>query len=163
MSADLRVQYLAELMYTTYCESVGGVAHDGQPLPTWSVFAADPARSKQAEAWRKAALACFLQNTTVAKRILAHKFVTALDELLRESPAELQQLLEMGVAATEAMIAHPHVACQENEETGVCTLRGLGLISGLVSFTTGYRIAARYSDADKLEGFTFYAPPSPTP
>jgi hypothetical protein len=69
----------------------------------------------------------------------------------------------MGVAATEAMIAHPHVACQENEETGVCTLRGLGLISGLVSFTTGYRIAARYSDADKLEGFTFYAPPSPTP
>lgn len=42
-------------MYTAYCEGVGGVAFNGDPLPSWEEFRADPAKAKQADAWEVAA------------------------------------------------------------------------------------------------------------
>ena len=42
---------LAKLLYTTYCEAVGGVAYDGAPLPTWEEFCADPKKKKQVLGW----------------------------------------------------------------------------------------------------------------
>lgn len=42
---------VAEELYTTYCAAVGGVAFNGDPLPDWATFAADPAKTKQSEAW----------------------------------------------------------------------------------------------------------------
>lgn len=46
---------LAEKMYTAYCQAVGGVAYNGDPLPDWETFKADPAKQKQAFAWVEAA------------------------------------------------------------------------------------------------------------
>lgn len=48
-------QHAAQL-YTTYCAAVGGVASDGARLPDWATFAADPTKTKQADAWRAVAL-----------------------------------------------------------------------------------------------------------
>ena len=44
-------EQLAEFLYQTYCEAVGGVAYDGKQLPTWAEFVKDPAKTKQAQAW----------------------------------------------------------------------------------------------------------------
>lgn len=45
----------ADLLYSVYCEAVGGVAFNGDPLPGWADFAADPNKQKQADAWRSVA------------------------------------------------------------------------------------------------------------
>lgn len=49
------IENTAELLYTTYCNEVGGRAFNGDPLPDWETFARDPAKAKQANAWRAAA------------------------------------------------------------------------------------------------------------
>lgn len=43
----------------TYCEAVGGVAYNGDKLPTSQEFFTDTSKEKQANAWRKAADAAF--------------------------------------------------------------------------------------------------------
>lgn len=42
---------LAEKFYTLYCEKVGGVAFNGDPLPSWQDFIADSSKKKQSDAW----------------------------------------------------------------------------------------------------------------
>ena len=42
-------------MYDRYCNAVGGLAFNGDPLPAWSEFGSDPAKQKQANGWREAA------------------------------------------------------------------------------------------------------------
>jgi hypothetical protein len=42
---------IAEKLYETYCEAVGGKAFNGDPLPSWSEFFADPKKQTQASAW----------------------------------------------------------------------------------------------------------------
>lgn len=42
---------MAAEMYTAYCAAVGGVAFNGDPLPTWYAFRADPAKKQQSDAW----------------------------------------------------------------------------------------------------------------
>jgi hypothetical protein len=42
---------LADILYTEYCKAVGGKAHDGVLLPNWTEFRADPAKTRQADAW----------------------------------------------------------------------------------------------------------------
>lgn len=46
-----RIGYNAGLLYDTYCTTVGGVALNGDPLPDWQTFRADPGKQKQVEAW----------------------------------------------------------------------------------------------------------------
>lgn len=48
-------EYIASELYRVYCESVGGRAFNGDPLPDWETFSTDPAKSKQANAWFAAA------------------------------------------------------------------------------------------------------------
>ena len=48
-------EIVAREMYTAYCAAVGGVAFNGDPLPDWGAFAADPAKAKQSGAWLAAA------------------------------------------------------------------------------------------------------------
>lgn len=48
---------VAGRMYDAYCEAVGGVAFNGDPLPKWSEFRADPNKTKQSDAWVTAAKA----------------------------------------------------------------------------------------------------------
>lgn len=42
---------IADALYTAYCEAVGGVTFNGDPLPKWANFVADPKKEKQAQAW----------------------------------------------------------------------------------------------------------------
>lgn len=43
---------IASYLYSAYSAGVGGVAYNGDKLPTWDEFAADPNKQKQADAWR---------------------------------------------------------------------------------------------------------------
>lgn len=51
------VDELAGELYDHYCQAVGGLAFNGDPLPAWSAFGVDPAKRKQADAWRSVARA----------------------------------------------------------------------------------------------------------
>ena len=42
---------LAGELYTTYCQSVGGKAFNGDPLPTWDEFSRDSNKQKQVDGW----------------------------------------------------------------------------------------------------------------
>lgn len=44
-------EFVAAHLYTRYCKAVGGVAFNGDPLPTWEQFVADPEKAKQVAAW----------------------------------------------------------------------------------------------------------------
>lgn len=46
---------LAGYLYDEYCEKVGGVAFNGDPLPKWAEFSVDEKKQKQANAWRRVA------------------------------------------------------------------------------------------------------------
>lgn len=45
---------LAHKIYDDYCEAVGGKTFNGDPLPKSDEFFNDPAKQKQADAWRSA-------------------------------------------------------------------------------------------------------------
>ena len=44
-------EYVAGELYEEYCRAVGGKAFNGDPLPNWAEFRADPTKAKQSEAW----------------------------------------------------------------------------------------------------------------
>jgi len=46
-----RSEKTAGLLYETYCTAVGGKAFNGDPLPGWKEFRADPKKIKQSDAW----------------------------------------------------------------------------------------------------------------
>lgn len=48
---------IAGRAYAAYCAAVGGKAFNGDPLPDWKTFRADPAKRKQSDAWVEAAKA----------------------------------------------------------------------------------------------------------
>jgi hypothetical protein len=47
----MNAEQLAGELYETYCEGVGGVAFNGDPLPDWKTFRADPLKQKQVRGW----------------------------------------------------------------------------------------------------------------
>jgi len=47
---------IAVPLYETYCQSVGGKAFNGDPLPAWKEFNEDPAKQKQVNAWLNVAI-----------------------------------------------------------------------------------------------------------
>lgn len=49
------IESIAENLYETYCVAVGGVAFNGDTLPNWKAFSADPKKTKQADALREVA------------------------------------------------------------------------------------------------------------
>lgn len=42
---------VAKNLYEKYCQSVGGIAFNGDPLPSWEDFSADESKQKQVNAW----------------------------------------------------------------------------------------------------------------
>lgn len=58
---------LAGKLYTIYCEQVGGVAFNGDTLPTWEEFSMDPKKVKQVEGWLAVAMTAQqeLQHTKI--------------------------------------------------------------------------------------------------
>jgi hypothetical protein len=49
--SDRDLMVIAGYLYEEYCKSVGGKAHDGQPLPNWATFILDTAKATQAKGW----------------------------------------------------------------------------------------------------------------
>jgi hypothetical protein len=45
------VEQAAGVLYEEYCSQVGGKAFNGDPLPDWATFRADPSKLKQSDAW----------------------------------------------------------------------------------------------------------------
>lgn len=48
-------EMLAGILYEVYCKSVGGIAWNGDPLPSWNEFSKDETKKKQADGWRDVA------------------------------------------------------------------------------------------------------------
>lgn len=46
-----RSEKIASILYHAYCEKVGGMAFNGDPLPDWPTFRADPFKKLQSDAW----------------------------------------------------------------------------------------------------------------
>jgi hypothetical protein len=46
-----KLECFAGKLYETYCTEVGGKAFNGDSLPDWQTFRADPAKRKQSDAW----------------------------------------------------------------------------------------------------------------
>jgi len=44
-------EQVAKELYDTYCAAVGGVAYNGDTLPSWEEFSTDPTKQRQSEAW----------------------------------------------------------------------------------------------------------------
>jgi hypothetical protein len=53
IEAPSEVEDFAGQLYEAYCEAVGGKAFNGDKLPDWKTFRADPAKKKQSDAWVK--------------------------------------------------------------------------------------------------------------
>ncbi len=51
----MNIEQVAGELYETYCTAVGGVAFNGDALPNWIAFRADPSKKKQSDAWVAAA------------------------------------------------------------------------------------------------------------
>lgn len=45
------IEKIAGQLYETYCVAVGGKAFNGDLLPDWQAFRADPVKQKQSDAW----------------------------------------------------------------------------------------------------------------
>lgn len=45
------MERIAGVLYAEYCIEVGGKAFNGDPLPDWATFRADPNKQKQSDAW----------------------------------------------------------------------------------------------------------------
>ncbi len=53
------MEKIAGALYEEYCRQVGGKAFNGDPLPDWKTFRADPAKQKQSDAWVAVARSAF--------------------------------------------------------------------------------------------------------
>lgn len=47
----ITLETLAGKLYEEYCKAVGGKAFNGDVLPDWNSFRADPSKQKQSDAW----------------------------------------------------------------------------------------------------------------
>jgi hypothetical protein len=45
------IEQIAGELYEEYCKHVGGKAFNGDTLPSWKTFRADPSKQKQSDAW----------------------------------------------------------------------------------------------------------------
>ena len=45
------IELIAGQLYEAYCEAVGGRAFNGDQLPDWKTFRADPDKNRQSDAW----------------------------------------------------------------------------------------------------------------
>ena len=66
----MKIEHIAGRLYTIYCEAVGGVAFNGDPLPGWEAFRADPSKRKQSDAWVAVAAAVALKLSAKNARTL---------------------------------------------------------------------------------------------
>ncbi len=102
---------VAENLYTEYCNSVGGKAFNGDPLPTWAEFVKDPAKQKQVLAWLNAAsvainsVACAINDFAIPtddELMIAHRDEPTVPfQTIREIAHRKQQVSPEFLAAAE--------------------------------------------------------------
>lgn len=61
----LNLEELAGQLYDHYCQSVGGKAFNGDPLPSWEEFSSDPNKQKQVNAWIEVAKKAYTKITGI--------------------------------------------------------------------------------------------------
>lgn len=66
--SDLTVVEFAGRLYSNYCEKVGGKAFNGDRLPTWETFRADPNKKLQSDAWVSVAWVAITSAACVASQ-----------------------------------------------------------------------------------------------
>jgi len=59
------IEKIAGELYETYCLAVGGVAFNGDALPTWEEFGSDSTKTKQSNAWRAVAKISGLDTSSI--------------------------------------------------------------------------------------------------
>ncbi len=80
------IEIAAGQLYQTYCDAVGGVAFNGDPLPSWEEFAADENKTKQADAWRAVA--------TEATEFNISKFYEVANEAHSRAKIKISELVK---------------------------------------------------------------------
>ena len=83
---NAKFHVLAGQFYTEYCRRVGGKAFNGEPLPDWEAFRADPTKTVQSDAWVAVAA------MSVANAIHRH---TDVGRIIEASKAEGHDLSAM--------------------------------------------------------------------
>lgn len=95
---------------------------------------------------------------------LAQRVVHLLNELLKEDPKAINQLINQRVSCSEKIAPHPTVQVSHTELTGY-TLGVLGLLNGLCGIYPdgmGPVVAIYNEDSLLIERFTLYTPPPPS-
>jgi hypothetical protein len=85
----ISLEQIADALYTTYCQAVGGKAFNGDPLPDWQTFRRDPAKQVQSEAWIKVAQESIAQ---AAARMTKSEVV--MIDVKGKSPEEIGAAIE---------------------------------------------------------------------
>lgn len=67
--SEINKDILAHKIYDKYCDAVGGVAFNGDPLPKADEFFNDPTKQRQAVAWREATREVYELMFNLAKNI----------------------------------------------------------------------------------------------
>lgn len=85
---------LAGQLYATYCNAVGGVAHNGDKLPTWDEFSADSGKQKQVNGWMEVAraTALLMQYGITDTYMSLHKSLGALTHASIDEECKLDHL-----------------------------------------------------------------------
>lgn len=63
------IEDLAGILYSRYNDAVGGRAWNGDILPSWIEFRADPLKEKQSDAWVEVAKEAIAQFDDLIKRM----------------------------------------------------------------------------------------------
>lgn len=92
-----KVEALACNLYSAYCTAVGGKAFNGDPLPDWITFRADPNKQKQVNAWIE-----------VAHQVLGASHVNRMVDVMRAAPATREQSIAITHLQTARMWLEEH-------------------------------------------------------
>lgn len=152
---------LARAAWEAYKTAVGGVAFNGDPLPSWDEMCADEKKQKLVNGWVESARAVVLQSFALG--------LHALNQAYTADHAALHALVCNRVPCNQALADHPTVLVDTNKVTPTETyaVGMLGIVNGVIEAMSGKRIAAMFTGADeqgrcRLIGFTTYMEKPPT-
>ena len=127
-SLSNEINGIASHLYTAYCDSVGGKAFNGDPLPDWATFSRDQSKQKQVKAWldvasvadfmarnrpskaatRQERLQCELDDMTSNVAKLANFIISPKFKTLSENQQRLQRR-QLSIMASLADVLHQRI------------------------------------------------------
>lgn len=156
----------AKLLWDVYSAGVGGVAFNGDPLPDWDTFAADPAKTKQVDGYRAMAKATLEAAAGEAIELA----IVTLNRAFVADPNAVHSLICNRVPCNDELAEDPTIVCDapgpiNGEKPHSYQVGALGLINGVLGdITGGLAVAVKFGDPDpntagsKILGFQVYTP-----